>query len=79
MKARIKRMQVSPGVLFSIMQTGTGWTVETGIPEGATFRGATLDPFTQILHIFVEHPSFAEVDLESEVSPSLETLFKKLK
>lgn len=78
MKARIRRMMVNPEMLFHIMETSTAWRVSKGIPAGARFRGVTLDPHTQTIHLFVEHDSFDEVDIEREVSPQLETLFKKI-
>lgn len=78
MKARIKRVVISPEVLFHILQTGTAWRVERGIPEGATLRGITNDPLTMNLNMFVEHEEFPEVNLESEVSSQIEILCKKL-
>lgn len=77
MKARIKRLMINPEVLFHIMETGTGWRVTKGIPAEAKMRGFTLDPYTQTLHLFVEHESFEEVEM-GEVAPQLETLFKKI-
>lgn len=70
-------MAINPDALFHIFETGTGWRVTKGIPKDAKMRGFTIDPYTQILHLFVEHESFEEVP-EGEVAPQLETLFKKL-
>lgn len=78
MKAKIRRLMINPEMLFSVMQTETAWRVSKGVPEGAKFRGVTIDPHTQIIHIFVEHDSFPLVNLETEVSGQLETLFKKI-
>jgi hypothetical protein len=77
MRARVKRVVINPQVLFHIMQDQTAWKVSKGIPDGAKMRGFTLDPYTQCLHLFVEHHSFDEIDLNS-VAPQLETLFKKV-
>lgn len=77
MKARIKRVQINPQAFFHIMCDGTAWRVYKGIPAGASLRGFTLDPYTQNLHLFVEHESFEEVDLQT-VAPLLETEFRKI-
>jgi hypothetical protein len=77
MKARIKRVLINPEAFFHIMQDDTAWRVAKGIPKGARMRGFTLDPYTQCLHLFVEHDSFEEVDLHA-VAPQLETMFKKI-
>jgi hypothetical protein len=69
---------INPEMLFHIMETDTAWRVTKGIPKGARMRGFTIDPITQILHLFVEHESFPEVDVTSEISPQLEALFKKI-
>lgn len=68
---------ISPEAFFHIMQEDTGWRVKRGIPKGSKLRGFTIDPYTQVLHLFVEHPTFEEVDVHS-VSPQLETLFEKI-
>jgi hypothetical protein len=78
MKARIQRMMVNPNMLFHIMETDTAWRVSKGIPHGAVMRGVTLDPHTQMIHLFVEHESFEEVQIDKEVAPHIETLFKKI-
>lgn len=78
MKARIKRMTINPNMLFHIMETNTAWRVSKGIPKGAQMRGVTIDPYTQMIHLFVEHESFDEIETEKEVSPQIETLFKKI-
>lgn len=77
-KARVKRVVVSPDILAHVFETGTGWRVESGIPKGSRLRGLTQDPQTQCLHLFIEHPSFEEVFLENEITPQLEMLFKKI-
>ncbi len=78
MKAKIKRVAISPDMLFHVMETDTAWRVAKGIPKGARMRGITIDPFTQTLHLFVEHDSFEPVKIDTQVSPLLETLFKKI-
>jgi hypothetical protein len=77
MKARVKRMLINPEAFFHIMQSDTAWKVSKGIPKGARLRGFTLDPYTQALHLFVEHESFPLVDTSS-VAPVLETEFTKV-
>lgn len=77
MKARIKRVVISPEMVLHIMQENTAWRVSKGIPKGAKMRGFTLDPYTQALHLFVEHQSFEEVDMGA-VAPQLDTMFKKI-
>ncbi len=78
MRVRLKRIMINPNMLFHIMETDSAWRVVEGIPPGAKMRGFTLDPYTQILHLFVEHDSFEEIDTDT-VSPQLKTSFKKLK
>lgn len=77
-RARLKRLTINPQVLFHIFQTGTSWAVESGIPEKAQLRGFTIDPNTQNLNLFIESEEFDEIDVDSEVAPNLETLFKKI-
>jgi len=77
MKANVKRMLINPAAFFQIMQNGTAWKVSKGIPKGARLRGFCLDPYTQALHLFVEHESFPAIDVNS-VSPILETEFEKI-
>lgn len=78
MRARIKRLMINPEMLLHVMETGTGWRVSKGVPASAKFRGITIDPINQLIHIFVEHPSFEEIEVEKEISGQLETLFKKI-
>lgn len=77
MKARVKRVMISPEAFLHIMREGTAWKVVKGIPKESRLRGFTVDPYTQVLHLFVEHSSFDEVDVYS-VSPQLETMFEKI-
>lgn len=78
MKARIKRIEVSPEALVAIMSNDTVWRVEKGVPKGSRVRGACLDPYTMTLNVFLEHDSFEEIDLK-EVAPLLSTEFLKVK
>ena len=78
LKARIKRVVVNPSVLFHMFAPGTSWEVSKGVPKGSTLQGMTYDPLTQNLNLFVAHEEFPEVDIEHEVSPPLEMLFKRL-
>lgn len=77
MKVKAKRVVINPEMLISILEGGTAWRVTTGVPKGARLRGFTLDPYTQALHMFVEHESYEPV-LISEVFPQQEIFFKKL-
>lgn len=76
--AKIMRITINPEVLFHAFGINSAWMVEKGIPEGATLRGFNLDANTQNLIMFIEHPSFEEVQLESELAPQLEMLFRKI-
>lgn len=77
MKAKIKRLKISPDAFFHIMATDTAWRVHKGIPSGARLRGFTLDPYTQELNLFIEHESFEAVDVTT-VAPLLESEFRKI-
>lgn len=77
MKAKVKRVPISPEVLLYNMQLGTAWRVAKGIPADARLRGFTLDPYANVLNLFVEHESFEEIE-DGEVAPILETLFYKI-
>lgn len=77
MKAKVKRVKISPEAFFHIMRTETAWRVHKGIPAGARLRGFTVDPYTQELNLFVEHESFEAVDVGT-VCPILETEFRKI-
>jgi hypothetical protein len=69
---------ISPDVLFHVLQQGTAWRVERGIPAGSVLCGITNDPLTMNLNLFVEHEDFPEVNLETEVSTQIEILCKKV-
>jgi hypothetical protein len=77
MKAKVKRIAINPEALFHIMRNDTAWRVAQGIPKDSRMRGFTLDPYTQILFLFIEHDSFEEIDLGS-VAPLLETEFRRI-
>lgn len=78
LKAKVKRIQISPEAMMHVMAQGTAWRVSEGVPAGAKFRGCTLDPYTQIVYLFVEHESFPEIEVAS-VIPILETEFQKIR
>ena len=61
-----------------MLATDTSWNVVIGVPKGSVMKGFTLDASSQNLNLFVEHEEFEEIDIESEVAPKLEMLFKKL-
>lgn len=77
MKARVKRIPISPEILVKMMIGETSWIVSKGIPKTARLRGFTVDPYANVLNLFVEDKSFDEIDLGA-VAPVLETLFHKL-
>lgn len=77
MKAKIKRLMISPQAMVNIMQQDTAWRVHVGLPKGCKMRGFTLDPYTQQMILFVEHESFEEIDLKT-VAPLFETEFRRI-
>ena len=79
MKARIRRVVMNPLAFMGLMAKDTVWRVHDGIPSDADLRGFTIDSQTQNLILFVEHPSFAEVDVQHEVAPLLVLEVRKVK
>jgi len=77
MKARVKRIQISPEAFLHIMKDDTAWRVSKGVPDGARLRGFTIDPYANTLNVFVEHESFPLVDIQTVV-PVLETEFRRI-
>lgn len=78
MKTRIKRLQISPEVLAHMFEQNNAWRVYQGIPPGAIMRGVFIDPHTQVIHMYIEHATFEEVELYA-VFPELEMEFLKIK
>lgn len=78
MKAKVKRLAINPEQLLNVMQHNTAWRVVEGVPKTARLRGITIDPYTQILHLFVEDESFEPVDIDNEVTPLFKTVFRKV-
>lgn len=77
MMAKVKRILISPEALLRMMAVDTGWRVIKGVPEDARFRGVTLDPYANVINLFVEHESFPEID-EGEVAPFMENEFRRI-
>ena len=77
MKARIKRLQISPEAFLHIMSEDTAWRVSKGVPKGARLRGCSIDPYSQTMVILIEHESFPEVDVNT-VAPLLDTEFERI-
>lgn len=77
MMVRLKRVAISPDAFFQIMQNETSWKVTVGIPKGAQLRGMTLDPYTGVLHMFVEHESFDLIERYS-IAPLHTTEFLRI-
>jgi len=59
------------------MQNETSWKVNKGLPKGSKLHGCTIDPYTNMIFLFVEHESFEEIDIGT-VAPTLDTEFKRL-
>lgn len=78
MKSKIMRIVISPQALFDIVQNKTSWKVSVGLPITALLRGFTLDPNTQCLNLFIEDPSFEEIDVTTQVAPVFEMKFVRL-
>lgn len=78
MKKKLKRLLISPEAFMAIMKNESAWKVSKGVPKGAIVKGITLDPYTQVICLFIEDSSFDPVDVYS-VAPVLETEFKKIK
>lgn len=78
MRARIKRIKISPEAFLHIMETNTAWRVHEGVPKGSKVRGFCLDPYTSELNLFVENEAFELVEIHAEVAPLLITEFRKI-
>lgn len=77
MKAKVKRLEINPESLLRIMQDDSAWRVTRGVPKTAKLRGLTIDPYTQVIHLFVEDESFPAVDI-NELIPKMDSYFKRL-
>lgn len=77
MKSRIKRIQINPEVFLHIMAKESAWRMVEGVPKGARLRGASIDPYTQVLILLVEHESFEEIDVNN-VAPLISTEFERI-
>ena len=78
MKARVKRLEINPEQLLNVMRHDSAWRVVEGVPKSARLRGLTIDPYTQVIHLFAEDDSFELVDIEKEVAPQFKTVFRKV-
>lgn len=77
-KHRAMRLPVSAPVLAGLLVSGSSWKVIEGIPETARVCGYTFDNFSSVIHLFLEHESFEEVDVNSDIVPILSTKFIRL-
>ncbi len=75
--AKIRRVVISPEAFFHIMANDTAWRVSKGIPKDAKLRGFTIDPYANVLNLFVEHDSFEELT-SGDVALVLETEFRRI-
>jgi len=78
MRSKIKRVIINPLAFLNIMETNTAWRVTSGIPKDARLCGFTTDPQTQNLILFIEHPSFDEIDVQNEVASLLTLEVRKV-
>jgi hypothetical protein len=78
MKKRMKRILISPEVFLKILSQDTSWKVLHGVPITAILKGCVIDPYTNMINLFIEDGSFPEIDLGT-VAPVLETEFLRLK
>jgi hypothetical protein len=77
MKARIKRIQINPEVLLHIMAKDSAWKMVEGVPRGSKLRGASIDPYTQVLILLIENDSFDEIDVNT-MAPLISTEFERI-
>ena len=78
MQKRRKRIVVNPEVFFLVMKQDSSWRVEAGIPKTSELVGCTLDPYNQVINLFIEDNSFPLIEVGT-VPPVLETTFIKIK
>jgi len=78
LRKRARKVIIDPYTFFQILRTGTMWKVERGVPDGAEYLGLMKEPGTENLILFLEHPSFDEIEVEKEIAPKLTMLFKKV-
>jgi hypothetical protein len=66
---RVKKVRVSPEVLFDFFKEGShpGYWVKIGIPADAIFAGACHDPASHLFEIFITHPSFDDIKIAGEI------------
>jgi hypothetical protein len=74
---RLKRVPIAPENLILLMTAESEWRAEAGIPGDAQLRGCTIDPYADIINLFIEHSSFPELP-KGEVAPILEVKFRRL-
>jgi len=74
---RVKRILVTPWILTRIFVTGEVHLAVDGIPADYQFRGFTIDPTTNCISLFIEHPSF-ELTPYSEVTPEMQITMRDI-
>ncbi len=60
-KRRGRCYLIDPEIFPQIFRSGNAIDIIEGIPDGAQFRGYSIDPARNIICMFVEDPSFAEI------------------
>lgn len=78
MRARIKRLVINAEAFIHIMANETAWRVSRGVPEKTKLRSVVVDPHTSNIVLFLEHPTFDEIDITNDVAPLLSTEFVKI-
>lgn len=58
---RIKRVEIPPAMLVSILETKEFVLKTSGIPIGAQYRGIVIDSHSGVINMFISHGSFEEV------------------
>jgi hypothetical protein len=78
MKAKIRRLQISQEFFPLLFRENTAWRMYKGLPADTVMKGWTIDPHTNVLTLFVSHPSFKEVNIYN-VCPEMELEFIAIK
>lgn len=74
---RLRRIEVSPEFLTDLMREGgmRAAMVSHGIPDGARMVQMNVEPVTLMLSLYVEHESFAPVEVGREI-PRLNVILR---
>jgi hypothetical protein len=77
MKRRIRTVSIVPHLLLAMMQADPDrcWQNVSGVPHDATLFQAAYDSRDQVFRLYIEHPSFDEVE-EGYICPDQEVRFE---